>query len=62
MGYWKRASERALSIDAERKTEAEQRKLVDQVRDALWHSADDQELRERLRLILSERDDSGVDK
>ena len=52
----------ALSIDAERKTEAEQRKLVDQVRDALWHSADDQELRERLRLILSERGDSGADK
>ena len=47
-GYWKRASERALSID------------LDQIRDALRHSADDAELRIRLQKLLDERGDSGA--
>ncbi|WP_294477517.1 hypothetical protein [uncultured Victivallis sp.] len=59
-GYWKRASERALSIDAERAAETERQNLLDQIRDALRHSADDAELRIRLQKLLDERGDSGV--
>ena len=60
-GYWKRASERALSIDAERAAETEHQDLLDQIRDALQHSADDAELRVRLQKLLDERKDSGAD-
>ena len=60
MNDWKRASERALSIDAERAAETERQDLLDQIRDALQHSADDAELRIRLQKILDERGDSGV--
>ena len=60
MNDWKRASERALSIDAERAAENEHQNLLDQIRDALQHSADDAELRIRLQKLLDERGDSGV--
>lgn len=60
MNDWKRASERALSIDAERAAENEHQNLLDQIRDALQYSADDAELRILLQKILDERGDSGV--
>jgi hypothetical protein len=47
---WRQKAERALSIDAER---AKEKELAAKVRDALWHSSDEKELRERLQAILA---------
>ena len=48
---WRRKTEHALSIDAER---AKEKELATKVRDALWHSSDEKELRERLQEILAD--------
>ena len=55
---WRQKTERALSIDAER---AKEKELAARVRDALWHSVDDNELRERLQAILADSKSTGED-
>ena len=53
---WRQKAERALSIDAER---AKEKELAAKVRDALWHSSDEKELRERLQAILADSKSAG---
>lgn len=52
---WRQARERALSIDQEHASVKAYKELERKVRDALWHSENDDELRERLKDILDDQ-------